>query len=163
MAEDGRSGSQEAKRKAVEAGLKDKEELKLVSETEWDDVNAKIASLTDALRHEVSRRRDLEDDLEGYNDRLSSTKTKVEFCSKSIASIISVLGTDGEHKDMVRIIVVKKRGMTMKAFYLQWENFQRFALGGAKMFSLPGRGKVTLPPGQEANSVWTQETRSSLP
>jgi len=135
-----RSDSETAKRKAKEAGFKSKDEdsdLVIVSQDDWEKMTARVDSLTDSLRHEVSRRRDLQEDMDGANERLSSARVENDYCAKSIGSIISVLGIDGEHKDMVRVIVVKKRGMTMKAFYGHWENFQKQLLASRMCYRLP--------------------------
>ena len=64
--------------------------------------------LRNDLEHETSRRRDLRDELENEKLRLSSTITKTDNNAKAMQKAMQVLTSEGEHKDNVRILVIKK-------------------------------------------------------
>jgi hypothetical protein len=72
--------------------------------------------LRNDLEHETSRRRDLRDELENEKLGLSSNIMKTDSNVKAIQKAMQVLSSEGEHKDNVRILVIKKRNMNMGPF-----------------------------------------------
>ena len=96
-----------------------------------------------------SRRKDLEDDVFTMSRKLADTTSLCNSNTKAIAWVMQVLGAEGEHKDQVRILIVKKRTMTMRQFYGHFNSFQ------AHFQSNTGTLQIT-----SAGPVWQVEVRS---
>jgi predicted nuclease with TOPRIM domain len=92
--------------------------------------------------HETSRRRDLRDELETEKQRLSNTITKTDNNTKAIQKAMQVLTSEGEHKDNVRIMVIKKRNMNMRAFFANFVGFQNHLVQNAAVVQISSAGPV---------------------
>jgi hypothetical protein len=112
-----------------------------------DSLNLQL--LRSDSEQERSRRKDLEDDVFTMNKKLADTTSLCNSNTKAIASVIQVFGAEGEHKDQVRILIIKKRTMTMRQFYGHFNSFQ------AHFQSNTGTLQIT-----SAGPVWQVEVRS---
>jgi hypothetical protein len=80
------------------------------------DIEIKLARVVADLDTEISKRRDLRDELERQSERLTETRQHTRNNSSVIKQCISILGSEGQHLDSVRILVIKKKGCTMRNF-----------------------------------------------
>jgi len=98
--------------------------------------------LRNDLEHETSRRRDLRDELENEKLKLASNIMKTDSNTKAIQKSMQVLTSEGEHKDNVRILVIKKRNMNMRAFFANFVGFQNHLVQNAAVVQISSAGPV---------------------
>ena len=55
--------------------------------------------------------------MEKIQTATRDTAASIHYIKKALTSVFSMISAEGEHKDTLRILIVKKRTMTMKAFY----------------------------------------------
>jgi hypothetical protein len=110
-----KSESAERKRKEATKGddnMTDTEGLDtvnfVVDQIEWAKLMARTEILEAERLSETSKRRDLEDDLDREKARVTEIRQSAFNQNTAITSMMKVLTSEGEHKDMVRIMVIKK-------------------------------------------------------
>jgi hypothetical protein len=73
------------------------------------DIEAKLAKVVADLELEIGKRRDLRDELDRQTERLQETRQQTRNNSSALKQCISIMGSEGEHLDSVRILVIKKK------------------------------------------------------
>jgi hypothetical protein len=145
-----KSESMERKRRApkesgdmtdVEPNTEFEQEANLVvSSKDWKTMLARTTTLE-------QENRDREEDIERERGRLTEIRQLAFNKNTAIASMLKVLNAEGEHKDMVRVMVVKKRATSMRQFYAAYLQFQ------TNMSQNPHVVQVT-----NAGPIWMIET-----
>jgi hypothetical protein len=100
------------------------QEAMVVRKADWQALLERTATLENDRLRENAKRRDLEDDIEQERSRITEVRQLAFNQNTAIASMLKVINSEGEHKDMVRIMVVKKRVTSMKQFYGAFLPFQ---------------------------------------
>ena len=86
----------------------------VVGKAEWQALLERTTNLENDRLRENAKRRDIEDDIEQERSRITEVRQLAFNQNTAIASMLKVLNSEGEHKDMVRVMVVKKRATSMK-------------------------------------------------
>jgi hypothetical protein len=106
------------------------------------EIEAKLAKVAADLDIEVAKRRDLRDELERQTERLQETRQQTRSNSLALKQCISIMGAEGEHLDSVRILVIKKKGCTMRSFYGAFTAFQNHNQNNQQIASITSAGPV---------------------
>jgi len=107
-----------------------------------DDIEAKLAKVAADLEQEIGKRRDLRDELERQTERLQETRLQTRNNPLALKQCISILGAGGEHLDSVRILVIKKKGLTMRNFYVAFIPFQNHNQNNHQITSITSAGPI---------------------
>jgi hypothetical protein len=67
-----------------------------------------MSKLRNDLNREISRRRDLQEEVDLEKKKLSNTLTLVNANSKALQKVLQTLTREGEHNDGNRILIIKK-------------------------------------------------------
>jgi hypothetical protein len=94
------------------------------------------------LETEIGKRRDLRDELDRQTERRTETRQQTRNNSKVIQQCIAILGAEGEHLDSVRILIIKKKGCTMRNFYGAPQPFQQHNHANNQITSITSAGPV---------------------
>ena len=107
----------EKRRRGNDDPQKPEDDITIVLATsDWQNMNLRMENMDADLQRERAKRRDIEDDLEKQDRKIGEVTNANHYFKKGLKSVISILANEGEHKDSLRVLVIKKRGMTMRAF-----------------------------------------------
>jgi hypothetical protein len=116
--EDAAQRSESEKRQRGNDIQKSEEDITIVlANSDWQNMNMRMDNMEADLQRESSKRRDIEEDVEKQDRKVGDLTNANHYFKKGLKSVISILASEGEHKDSLRVLVIKKRGMTMRAFY----------------------------------------------
>jgi hypothetical protein len=127
------------KRRALEA--KQDENFEITSHTP-EELARDMVKLRSDLNHDVQRRRDPRDELEREKVRLSDVSQKTNNNAKAIDKIMQVLTREGEHKDSIRMLVIKKRNLNMRKFFDHFVAFQNHYIGNNGVVQISSAGPI---------------------
>jgi uncharacterized HAD superfamily protein len=107
-----------------------------------EELEKKMYKIKKSLEREIERRRDLQEDVDRHSRKISENKELGMASSKAIHSCFKIMEAEGEHTDNLKVLVIKKRGMTMGAFYAAFGQFQDHFPGNLQVASVSSTGPV---------------------
>jgi hypothetical protein len=88
---------------------KPEDDITLVpASSDWQNMNLRVENLDVDLQRERAKRRDIEDDLEKQERKIGEVVNAHHYFKKGLKSVMFILASEGEHKDSLRVLVIKK-------------------------------------------------------
>ena len=94
------------------------------------------------LEEEIEKRRQLKDNLEDMQDDIKIMKYEMEKCRYTTVRIMEALGREADSESGTLILLIKKKGTTMRELFSKWQEFQEHFADKKEVIQVLSAGPV---------------------